>query len=196
MPEPDTALDFSPVVFGREVIYNLFWPLSLPLGVCLEGVNGMRNRSLIPMFGKNAVAVLFFSLVPAIGTWLPVVCYGLGLCPSMGLVEVYTTFLVTLLHRLAVATKYAYLNQGELQTFREDFALMPPDVGNEMQLSGWSCQNRKTILLHAMKAAARVFSDSELHLRFRTEQQLPRELPLVQMARAAPPLVQSAVYPV
>ena len=173
-----------------------FWPLSLPLGVCLEGVNGMRNRSLMPMFGKNAVAVLFFSLVPAIGTWLPVVCYGLGLCPSMGLVEVYTTFLVTLLHRLAVATKYAYLNQGELQTFREDFALMPPDVGNEMQLSGWSCQNRKTILLHAMKAAARVFSDSELHLRFRTEQQLPRELPLVQMARAAPPLVQSAVYPV
>lgn len=179
----DGRLSFSAATFVAETVYNLVWPLSLPLGLWLEGFNGMKARALWPGgcdVGGN-FGILMSALVTA-GGFLPWACAQAGLCPSFGAVEVYRPAAMLLLHRCCVATKYAYMSESERQSLRDErFDGETPAVMNEIQLSGWSCQNRATILLHAKKAEARLFGDLEAaEVFFHSDRPLPPR-PLVRM---------------
>lgn len=148
----DSRLQLNFETFVKEAFYNLFWPLSLPLAVYLEGIEGVRTRSLWPTACDwgNAISMLVFNLPLAAGTWLPGIAFACGLCPNFGVTEVATTHLVTVLHRLCVATKYAYLNAAERRSLNNEVGRSSSkemsSITNEIQLSGWSCQNRSTIL--------------------------------------------------
>lgn len=184
----DTQLQFSSSTFVKEAFYNLAWPASLPLAIFFEGFNGVRVRSLWPSRSDFGTLLSYsVTLYQQAGTWLPGIAYSLGLCPSFGLTEVATTILVTVLHRLCVATKYAYLNDAERRSVNNENGAASrkemEGIMNEIQLSGWSCQNRETILLHAKKAEARLFGDLDaVAIRFQKTPPLPVR-PLVHMSR-------------
>jgi hypothetical protein len=184
----DSKLQFSSVVFIKEAFYNLAWPASLPLAFVLEGLNGVRARSFWPSRGDWGTLLSYSVLLyQQAGTWLPGIAYGMGLCPSFSLTEVATTTLVTVLHRFCVATKYAYLNDAERRSINNENGSAShremEGVMNEIQLSGWSCQNRSTILLHAKKAEARLFGDLDaVAVRFQKTPPIPAR-PLVRMSR-------------
>ena len=180
-----TQLQFSSQTFVKEAFYNLAWPLSIPVAAYIEGLNGVKVRSLWPTaYSLGNLLGQLPNAVFAAGLWLPPILYACGLCPSFGVVEVATTHLVTVLHRLCIATKYAYLNPSERSALNDEGASTDAAaVTNEIQLSGWSCQNRSTILLHVKKAEARLFGDLDaIAVRFVSSQQIPPR-PLVRMSR-------------
>ena len=176
-------LEFSAGTFLLEFAYNLLWPLLLPMGLMVEGYGGMAARGMV-LHGASAGSagqVVLHALV-AVTLTMPLLCkFALGVCPSLGPVELLSTFSIVVLHRACVGTKYAYLNPEERQCLREQGFAAAQIF--EMQLSGWAWQNTSNVLLHARKAEARLGLRADRVHFVGTAGVLPPQLPLLRKER-------------
>lgn len=128
-------------VLLEQSVYQVFFPLSVPLAAAIRGRAACENMRFIPVVSNPGSLFSFcFGLVMSAIFWVPFTCWlAAGRASPLGPVfDVEIAFLIfaTVFQRLAVATKYAFMPPDRYALFMTK-RLPDSALNHEQLVTGW-----------------------------------------------------------
>lgn len=158
------VMKFRSAIFLEQFVYQVFFPLSLPLIYAVRGHAAVMNMRFLPSSEQSYISIFQYALALCMCTAI-IICFAVPVENSVSwyamLYEMAMVLIGGIFQRTMVATKYAYVPKDEyeyLMRTRVPLAKLQAD----QLLAGWWTLSRDTIARELAAAAGRLYVDADV----------------------------------